>query len=108
MNTSSTIESSLQVNWPLPLALVLVLYAAFLALAVWLYSSERGNCSRWLRGVMAVLRFALLVLVVWMLAGWNWLKVRTEPPELVIAVDVSESMQTNDGASSATVLLPWQ
>lgn len=102
MNTSSTIESSLQVNWPLPLALVLVLYAAFLALAVWLYSSERGSCSRWLRGVMAVLRFSLLVLVVWMLAGWNWLRVRTEPPELVIAVDVSESMQTNDGASSAT------
>ncbi len=102
MNTSSTIESSLQVNWPLPLALVLVLYAAFLALAVWLYSSERGNCSQWLRGVMAVLRFSLLVLVVWMLAGWNWLRVRTEPPELVIAVDVSESMQTNDGASSAT------
>ena len=51
---------------------------------------------------MAVLRFSLLVLVVWMLAGWNWLRVRTEPPELVIAVDVSESMQTNDGASSAT------
>lgn len=103
MSTSSAIESSLQVNWPLPLALVLVLYAAFLALAVWLYSSERGNCSRWLRGVMAVLRFSLLVLVVWMLAGWNWLRVRTEPPELVIAVDVSESMQTNDGSSSATV-----
>lgn len=51
---------------------------------------------------MAVLRFSLLVLVVWMLAGWNWLRVRTEPPELVIAVDVSESMQTNDGATSAT------
>lgn len=102
VNSTATIESTIHATWPLSLALVIVVYAAFLALVFWLYWSERGGSSRWLRGVMASLRFLLLVVVVWMLAGWSLRRTRTEPPELVIAVDVSESMLTTDAASSTT------
>ena len=100
VNPSLKIESTLQVGWPLPLALVIVTYAGFLALVVWLYWNERGRIALPMRLLMATLRFALLVLVVWMLAGWRLLRERTELPELVIALDLSESMKTVDQAES--------
>ncbi len=68
------------------------------------YVSERGQSSRLLRSVLAVHRFVLLVLVVWMLTGWNIQRIRVDPPELVIAVDVSDSMQTSDSLPSGETL----
>jgi hypothetical protein len=105
MSPSTTIESTIQVGWQLPYWLIIVLCTLSLGLAIWVYWSERGSCPRWLRGVMAALRFSLLALVLWMLAGWSWQRSRTEPPELVIAVDVSDSMLTTDGGESKSINL---
>lgn len=108
MNSTTTIESTIQVGWPLPYWLIIVLSGLALGLAVWIYWSERGSCPRWLRSVMAAIRFTLLMLVLWMLTGWSWQRSRTEPPELVIAVDISDSMSTTDtvagGVSKSTRL----
>jgi hypothetical protein len=101
-NAFST-ESSFQPQWQMPLALVIVLGCVCIAVVLWLYLSERGNCPRWLRISMAAIRFSLLALVLWMLGGWNWLRTRTEPPELVIAVDVSDSMLTADAQPNSNL-----
>ncbi len=104
MSEVGSIESSLHSSWPIPMAVVIVLYGMFLAFAFWVYVSERGQSSRLLRSVLAVHRFVLLVLVVWMLTGWNIQRIRVDPPELVIAVDVSDSMQTSDSLPSGETL----
>jgi hypothetical protein len=101
MNPSTTIESTVQVGWQMPYWLIIVVSALFFSLVAWIYWSERGSCPKWLRGVMVTLRFSLFALVLWMLAGWSWQRSRTEPPELVIAIDVSDSMLTADGVVNA-------
>lgn len=102
VNDIGSIESSVQSSWPIPLAVLIVFYGAFLAFAVWVYLSERGQSSRLLRGILAGHRFLLFVLIVWMLTGWNLHRVRIDPPELIIAVDVSDSMLTGDSSSGLT------
>jgi hypothetical protein len=93
----TTIESILQAAWPMPLWQVVVTVLLFGLFAVWIYITERGRAGRPLRLLLASLRFALLLLVLWMLAGWSWLRFKSDPPELVIVVDRSTSMDTRDG-----------
>src|SRR5690606_8666197 len=58
----------------------------------------------------------LLMSVLWMLAGWTWLRYKSEPPELAIVIDRSASMQTVDveeaeGAGGGDATAPrtrWQ
>jgi len=73
---------------------VVILIAIF---SVWIYRTERGAAHYTLRWLLAIVRGSLLLLVVWMITGWSWQRARVELPELVIAVDVSDSMLTGDG-----------
>ncbi|MCR9292090.1 MAG: hypothetical protein NXI32_05180 [bacterium] len=99
---STTIESAWQSSWHLPLWVWLLYSACALSFALWIYWSERGNAGPIIRAALATLRFGLLMAVLWMLAGWNWLQYRTEKPELAIVVDRSASMNTRDIVGSET------
>ncbi|MEZ6135988.1 MAG: vWA domain-containing protein [Pirellulaceae bacterium] len=94
--TSITVESVLNATWPLPFWLTFLIIAAVLALVGYLYVSERGSARLSIRLALISLRFVLLMLVLWMLAGWSWLRFKSEHPELVIVVDRSASMNTPD------------
>lgn len=90
------IESVLKIDWPLPLWLTIVLAIVALSIIGVLYFFERGNAGRGLRSLLIAIRFSLIALVIWMLAGWSWLQFRSDKPELLILLDRSASMDTRD------------
>ncbi len=94
---AQSVESVLQADWPLPIWLTIVLAICAMLFVGSLYWSERGNAGRLMRVFLAAVRFTLLVLVVWMWAGWSWLQFRSDKPELLIMLDRSASMDTPDG-----------
>ncbi len=102
MPIDQSVESVLQANWPLPIWLTIVLAAIAFAFVLALYWSERGKAASWMRGLLATIRFTLLALVVWMLAGWSWLQFRSDKPELIFMLDRSASMDTQDGTTGAS------
>lgn len=94
-------EEVLNMSWPLPIwATVLFLILAACG-TITLYLSERGRAGREVRLLLALIRFLVLALLLWMIAGWSWLRYKTEQPELVIAIDRSASMQTQDAGTPA-------
>jgi hypothetical protein len=101
-SVTETVDATLQVGWNPPLWLLMLAAVAFVSFAGWIYWRERGTAPLGLRFGLAVIRALLLMMVLWMILGWHWQKKRVENPELIIAVDVSESMRTPDsGLSSA-------
>ena len=92
----TTVESILHVAWKLPLWVVIVLALLLATMVVLLYRSERGRAGESLRWLLAALRFALLMLVLWMLTGWSWLRFKSDQPELIVVLDRSASMSTRD------------
>ncbi|QDV28083.1 VWA domain-containing protein [Aureliella helgolandensis] len=96
LSADNHIDTMLQATRPLPLWAAIVLLLLGLAFVGWIYSSERGRASRTKRVVLATLRLSLLALVVWMLGGWNWLRFTSERPELIVVLDHSTSMGTQD------------
>ncbi len=96
----TTVESILHIAWRIPLWLVVVLTLAIAAMTLWLYLSERGQAARGVRYLLTTLRFSLLMLVLWMLTGWGWLRFQSEQPELIIVLDRSASMDTRDAVPS--------
>ena len=92
----STVESILHIAWKIPLWLVVLLALGLGSMALWLYLSERGRVGRPVRCFLAIIRFALLMSVLWMLAGWSWLRFRSDQPELIVVLDRSASMSTRD------------
>ncbi len=91
-----SIETELQIQWPLPIWMTITLAIGLAAMIVGLYFSERGGSGRVVRSLLATIRFLLFGLVIWMLAGWNWLQFRSEKPDLLFAIDRSASMDTRD------------
>ena len=49
-----------------------------------------------MRSWLAGLRLVLLLLVLWMLSGWSWLRFKSDQPELIVVLDRSASMSTRD------------
>ncbi len=96
----TTVESILHVAWKIPLWLIVLLALGLGSMALWLYLSERGRVSRPVRCFLAIIRFALLMSILWMLAGWSWLRFRSDQPELIVVLDRSASMSTRDSSSS--------
>lgn len=96
----STVESILHVAWKIPLWLIVLLALGLGSMALWLYLSERGRSGKPVRCFLAIIRFALLMSVLWMLAGWSWLRFRSDHPELIVVLDRSASMSTRDGSLS--------
>lgn len=93
---STTIESVVQPDRPIPLWMAILVAVCGLAFAFWIYTSERGNATRGLRSLLALLRFALLCSVVMMMIGWSVQQFESEQPELVFVIDGSASMATVD------------
>lgn len=80
--------------WSIWLSIVIVLSVGLAVVA--LYWTERGKASAVRRSALAGLRIGLLLLVWWMLAGWNVQRFKNDLPELVMLIDDSSSMQTAD------------
>lgn len=98
MNQSvqTTVDAVLESSWSLPIWLCIVLAVAAASFASWIYATERGRANRPQRILLAAIRFCLLLLVLWMLLGWSWIRFTSDRPELVIVVDRSASMNTQD------------
>ena len=88
-------------SWPWGPAVMLVLVVAAAAWVSYVYSRERGRAGRAMKTTLAVLRIALIVLVVFLLYGWMLHRHRTDLPDLVLLIDDSGSMATVDEDSDA-------
>ncbi|MGN6136150.1 MAG: VWA domain-containing protein [Aureliella sp.] len=93
-----TVEQVLDRPWPWSIWLSIVLAVALCLAVGALYYSERGRASWLRRTVLAALRVSALLLVWWMLAGWSIQRFNSDLPELVVLVDDSASMQTDDAS----------
>lgn len=102
MSADLAIETVWDRPWPWSIWLTIVIAVAIGVAVAALYYSERGRASRLRRGVLALLRIAALLLVWWMLAGWNVQRFKSDLPELVMLVDDSASMQTEDAAPAGS------
>jgi len=89
------IETTFEHTWPGPPWLTLLGLLLLLAVVAAIYLRE-PTASRWRLAVLLALRLALLGLAVFMLYGWVRHRHRTELPDLIVAIDVSESMSVTD------------
>lgn len=92
----TSVESVVQPIYPLPTWTWVILVFLLLAFSLWTYWGEKGRAGTLLKSVMALLRFATLVTIAWMLCGWFALRYKTEKPEIVFLLDRSGSMATPD------------
>ncbi len=90
------IKTTWQHTWPWPSWLTLLFLAVVggIAIAAYVYSGTAYH--RGVRLTLASLRVALLGLLVFMMYGWMMHRQRTDQPDLIIAMDVSESMAVQD------------
>lgn len=95
------IESMIRATLNVPLWLWISGGTLLFLVCLAIYMRERGQAPRWIRVVLATLRFCLLALVLWMLMGWMVVRYRVERPEIAIIVDRSASMATTDGGIDA-------
>ncbi len=84
-------------NWAPWVTLLFLIFCGTLVL--WAYWTESGTARRWLRTVLATVRFVLIGLVLLMIAEWILVRDRTDAPYLVVVLDRSASMATVDGPS---------
>ncbi|QDU93472.1 VWA domain-containing protein [Lignipirellula cremea] len=83
-------------TWVLPPGLVVLAALAGAAYVGYNYYRERGMAGWKMRAGLGLIRFALLAIVVLMLYGWMRHRHKTDLPDLVIAIDDSESMAIED------------
>lgn len=96
LEPNTSIERVLEATWMIPIWVWILFTLSAISFACWVYWAERGTARRWSRGLLASLRLLLLLLVLWMLAGWNQLQFEVEQPELALVIDRSASMATRD------------
>ncbi|MCU0874583.1 MAG: VWA domain-containing protein, partial [Pirellulaceae bacterium] len=83
-------------SWPWGPSVTMVLVAAAAGWVIYVYVRERGRAGPVMKTVLASLRIALIVLVVFLLYGWMLNRHRTDLPDLVLLIDDSASMATID------------
>jgi hypothetical protein len=76
----------------LPAAIV----AVCIALVAVCYLVEVRGLALWRRSLLTLLRSAVIFLVGWMVLGWTWTPYAEELAEIVVLVDDSRSMATED------------
>lgn len=101
--SSEGVTISWQHTWPAPMWATLLVLLAAAALIIAVYLRERSPTRRGLRLALAAIRIGLLGLLLFMMYGWMMHRQRTDLPDLVIAVDVSESMSVQDQYPSAAL-----
>lgn len=94
--SSQGVEVSWQHTWPWPTWVTLLVLVAAAALMIALYLRERCQARRRVRLALAAMRIGLLGLLLFMMYGWMMHRQRTDLPDLVIAIDASESMSVQD------------
>jgi hypothetical protein len=67
----------------------------------WLYRLERGTWSLAARIPLVALRLTAIATLLWMWYGWSSQTFRTDLPEVLVAIDVSQSMGTRDEERAA-------
>lgn len=90
------LESSFTHSWLLPHWVPFLIAAAAAAYVIATYIRERGEAGRLLKTVLAGLRVSVVGLVIFLMYGWLRHQHRTELPELVVLLDVSQSMSVPD------------
>ncbi len=101
-------EVTLVHTWPLPAWLTVAFIGVVAAYVLAIYLREPGAARRPLRVLMTMMRVSLIILVIVMMYGWMRNRYRTDLPDLVVAVDDSESMSLADsyGAKQLPAWLP--
>jgi hypothetical protein len=90
------IESTLDHSWPWPQWVTLLVLVACAMYVIFIYARERTTAGGAAKALLAACRLALLSLAVFMMYGWVMRPFRTDLPDLVIAVDATQSMQVVD------------
>ena len=90
------LESSVEHTWLWPAWVTLLLFLFSAVLVAFVYARERTETGRGLRVFLAVVRLALIGLVLFMLYGWMRERHRTDLPDVAIAIDDSASMAVAD------------
>lgn len=93
---ATSIESVVEPVYQLPVWGWLVMGLLLAGFSLWVYWGEKGRASFLFKVMLAGLRFATLLTIVWMLCGWFAIRFKTEKPEVVFVVDYSGSMATPD------------
>ncbi|MEM7476497.1 MAG: vWA domain-containing protein [Planctomycetota bacterium] len=95
-SSSSTVESAIEATLFVPTWLWILFCVGILSFSIFVYASDRGLNKNLTRATFAGLRFGVLFLIAWMMLGWYWYRYEAEKPNLIVVIDVSESMRTKD------------
>jgi hypothetical protein len=90
------VATTFEHSWPWPPWLTVLGLLLLAGLVVVIYVRERSPAGRRLRGVLAGIRLLLLCIVLFMMYGWMQQQHRTDLPDLVVALDDSQSMEVAD------------
>jgi uncharacterized membrane protein len=104
------LETVLQPTWPWPTWTAVVGLLTLGAAAYLLYRSEPTSLGRGWRLALTALRVAIFGLLIFMLGGWQLQQHRTEPAQLIVALDDSVSMSFADAyrdSRGATKMKAW-
>lgn len=86
-------------TWNGPFWLVAVIGAVCIAIVVMCYLVELRGAAFSKRALLTLLRSVSIGLLAWMLLGWSFTPYTEEPSDLVVLVDSSQSMLTEDVAN---------
>ncbi len=104
LGTGEGIEVTYVHTWPWPPWITLIFLIAAAAYVGLIYWREPGKPGRAVRLTLATIRLTLIALVLTMMYGWMRNEYRTDLPDVVVAVDDSESMSIVDSYDSARLV----
>jgi len=83
-------------TWVIPPWMIALGAIAAVAYVAFNYTRERGVAGWAMRTLLGLIRLSLIALVVFMLYGWMQHRHKTDLPDLIVAIDDSESMAIED------------
>ena len=89
-------ETTRSHSWPWSPSITVVLIVAAATYVIAIYLRERGTAGRLVKATLATIRILLVVLVIFMMYGWMLHRHRTDLPDLIVILDDSQSMATQD------------
>lgn len=97
-------ETVIEHTWPWPIWTALIGSLVLMAAVFLLYRREPAQVGRVAWWALLTNRLATCVLLVWILGGWQRQQHRTEPAQLVVAIDDSLSMGFADEYRELTAM----
>ncbi|MFV1968709.1 MAG: hypothetical protein ACC628_25100 [Pirellulaceae bacterium] len=95
------IATTFEHSWAWPPWLTVLGLFLVAVLVIVIYVRERGRAGRRTRAILAGIRVLLVGIVLFMMYGWTQQQHRTDLPDLVIALDDTESMALEDHYAGA-------